>query len=49
MPWRLQIWLSAVFALANRVTNLAPSTLAAKRRTLDRHRAGILATVALSP
>ena len=44
VPWRLQIWLNAVFALANRVTNLAASTLAAKRRTLDQHLAGILAT-----
>src|SRR4051794_40175037 len=43
-PWRLQIWLNAVFALAGRVTNLAASTLAAKRRTLDRHLAGILTT-----
>ena len=44
VPWRLQIWLNAVFALANRVTNLAASTLAAKRRALDQHLAGILAT-----
>jgi transposase len=44
VPWRLQIWLNAVFALAGRVTNLAASTLAAKRRTLDRHLAGILTT-----
>src|SRR4051795_3979753 len=44
VPWRLQIWLDAVFALATRVTNLAASTLAAKRRTLDRHLAGILTT-----
>ena len=44
VPWRLQIWLDAVFALAGRVTNLAASTLAAKRRTLDRHLAGILTT-----
>ena len=44
VPWRLQIWLNAVFALANRVTNLAASTLAAKRRTLDQHLAGILTT-----
>src|SRR3954454_14254796 len=44
VPWRLQIWLDAVFALAGRVTSLAASTLAAKRRTLDRHLAGILAT-----
>jgi transposase len=43
-PWRLQIWLDAVFALARRVTSLAASTLAAKRRTLDRHLAGILTT-----
>src|SRR3954447_16967059 len=26
VPWRLQIWLNAVFALAGRVTNLAAST-----------------------
>src|SRR5829696_4563389 len=44
VPWRLQIWLNAVFALANRVTNLAASTLAAKRRALDQQLAGILAT-----
>src|SRR5215210_4851040 len=44
VPWRLQIWLNAVFALANRVTNLAASTLAARRRTLDQHLAGILTT-----
>jgi len=44
VPWRLQIWLDAVFALAGRVTSLAASTLAAKRRTLDRHLAGILTT-----
>src|SRR5215203_4400277 len=44
VPWRLQIWLNAVFALANRVTNLAASTLAAKRRALDQQLGGILAT-----
>src|SRR6478609_5714740 len=44
VPWRLQIWLDEVFALATRVMNLAASTLAAKRRTLDRHLAGILTT-----
>jgi transposase len=44
VPWRLQIWLDAVFAVAGRVTSLAASTLAAKRRTLDRHLAGILTT-----
>src|SRR5215217_5802532 len=44
VPWRLPIWLDAVFALAGRVTSLAASTLAAKRRPLDRHLAGILTT-----
>jgi transposase len=44
VPWRLQIWLDAVFALARRVTSLAASTLAARRRTLDQHLAGILTT-----
>src|SRR4051795_4738936 len=44
VPWRLQIWLNAVFALARRVTSLAASTLAAKRRTLGQHLAGILTT-----
>jgi len=44
VPWRLQLWLGNVFALAKRVTNLAPSTLAAKRRTLDRQLGAILAT-----
>src|ERR687889_290077 len=44
VPWRLQIWLDAVFALARRVTSLAASTLAARRRTLDQQLAGILTT-----
>src|SRR5215217_2952504 len=44
VPWRLQIWLNTVFALAGRVTSLAASTLSAKRRSLDRHLAGILTT-----
>jgi transposase len=44
VPWRLQIWLDTVFALAGRVTSLAASTLAAKRRTLGQHLAGILTT-----
>ena len=44
VPWRLQLWLGNVFALAERVTNLATSTLAAKRRTLDRQLGAILAT-----
>ena len=44
VPWRLQLWLHAVFALAERVTDLATSTLAAKRRSLDRQLSAILAT-----
>ena len=44
MPWRLQLWLASVFALAERVTDLDASTLAAKRRTLDRQLGAILAT-----
>jgi transposase len=44
VPWRLQLWLQSVFALAERVTHLAASTLSAKRRTLDRQLGAILAT-----
>src|SRR5918998_2780474 len=44
VPFRLQLWLEAVFALSQRVTSLAASTLAAKRRSLERQLAGILAT-----
>src|SRR5215217_981155 len=44
VPWRLQLWLNAVFALAERVTSLAAATLSAKRRALERQLAGILAT-----
>jgi transposase len=44
VPWRLQLWLQSVFALAERVTDLAASTLAAKRRSLDRQLGAILAT-----
>jgi transposase len=43
VPWRLQLWLQAVFALAGQVTTLATSTLAAKRRALERQLADILA------
>jgi transposase len=43
VPWRLQLWLNAVFALAERVTSLAAATLSAKRRALERQLAGILA------
>ena len=44
VPWRLQLWLQNVFALAERVTHLAASTLSAKRRSLDRQLGAILAT-----
>jgi transposase len=43
VPWRLQLWLQSVFALAERVTDLATSTRAAKRRTLERQLGAILA------
>ena len=43
VPWRLQLWLQSVFALAEHVTDLAASTLAAKRRSLDRQLGAILA------
>ncbi len=43
VPWRLQLWLNTVFSLAERVTHLAASTLSAKRRTLERQLADILA------
>ncbi|ACL62412.1 IS66-like element ISMno3 family transposase [Methylobacterium nodulans] len=43
VPLRLQLWLGSVFSLAERVTDLAASTLAAKRRTLERRLAEILA------
>src|SRR3954447_16733611 len=44
VPWRLQLWLHSVFTLAEHVTDLATSTLAAKRRSLDRQLGAILAT-----
>ena len=44
VPWRLQLWLQRVFALAGRVTDLAAATLSAKRRSLDRQLGAILAT-----
>ena len=43
VPWRLQLWLQSVFALAERITDLAASTLTAKRRSLDRQLGAILA------
>jgi len=42
VPWRLQLWLKTVFALSERVSDLAAATLSAKRRTLDQHLAAIL-------
>ncbi|TXN75551.1 IS66 family transposase [Methylobacterium sp. WL8] len=42
--WRLQLWLRSVFALAEHVTDFATSTLATKRRSLDRQLGAILAT-----
>ena len=42
VPLRLQLWLQSVFALASRATDLAASTLAAKRRALERRLADIL-------
>src|ERR687889_355791 len=44
VPWRLQLWLNTVFALsgAGQVATLAVSTLAAKRRALERRLASIL-------
>src|ERR687894_449005 len=45
VPWRLQLWLQAVFALSEQVTTLATSTLSAKRRALERQLADILAAV----
>src|SRR5215212_9485953 len=42
VPWRLQLWLQAVFALSERVRDLAAATLSAKRRALDQHLAAIL-------
>src|ERR687898_463249 len=46
VPWRLQLWLNTGFAPsgAGQVAALAVSTLAAKRRALERHLASILAT-----
>ena len=44
VPFRPQLWLNAVLALAGRVTDLAAATLAAKRRSLERQLAAILVT-----
>jgi transposase len=42
VPWRLELWLQSVFALAGGITTFAASTLAAKRRSLERRLAEIL-------
>jgi transposase len=43
LPMRLQLWLGKVFDLAERLAGLASSTLAAKRRALERSLDDILA------
>ena len=43
VPFRLKLWLASAFELADGVTRLAASTLAAKRRALERRLTGILA------
>jgi transposase len=42
VPWRLELWLRSVFDLAGAITTFAASTLAAKRRALERRLADIL-------
>jgi transposase len=43
VPFRLKLWLSSAFDLADAATHLAASTLAAKRRALERRLDAILA------
>jgi transposase len=43
VPFRLKLWLVSAFALADSVAQLAASTVAAKRRALERSLAAILA------
>src|SRR3954464_8846561 len=42
LPWRLELWLRSAFDLAGAITTFAASTLAAKRRALERRLADIL-------
>jgi transposase len=42
VPWRLELWLRSAFDLAGAITTFAASTLAAKRRSLERRLAEIL-------
>jgi transposase len=44
VPLRLKLWLDKVFRLARSITGLAASTVKAKRRTLEKTLADILAT-----
>jgi len=44
LPWRLELWLRSAFDLAGAITTFAASTLAAKRRSLERRLAAILDT-----
>ena len=46
VPFRLKLWLTAVFELADDIAHLAASTVAAKRRALDRRLDAILAAPA---
>lgn len=43
VPFRLKLWLTSAFALADSVPHLTASTVAAKRRALERSLAAILA------
>jgi transposase len=43
LPFRLKLWLVAAFALADSVSHLATSTVAAKRRALEHRLSAILA------
>src|SRR5689334_9507138 len=43
VPFRLKLWLASAFDRADRVSELAASTVAAKRRALDRRLTSILA------
>ena len=49
LPSRLRIWLSKAFALANGITTFAASTIAAKRRALERSLSDILAAPTSCP
>ena len=43
VPFRLKLWLASAFALADDIAHLAASTVAAKRRALERRLTSILA------